>query len=399
MSYRNIPIEAFGEQSIIRITNIKELKHNYHLFRDKLALTNTICAVVMKSSLHGAKMEYAAPALYEEGCRIFFVEDLSEGIKLRKLLPYDDAKIYETGGLLLAEERYFTEHNIIPCLNCLEQVNLWNSWCKNNGKRCAVIHFDTGMNRMGLPEYEANELRERFDEFTNNLEIDFYMSHFYDIKTEDLHNCFSQAEKLNKMIVGLPKRPISFLSTDSAVLLDGHGLNFDIARIGIGIVGGGPTINHIIDPSSKMAVEYYAKLSQIKSVKKGETIGYAGAYVAKRDTKIALAHVGYNDGYLRYLSETDQKPVGAYMAVCGYKAKVVGKVSLGVTTIDVTDIPDDVLENAVCAEVIGPNADARVLAEISGCYEVFGSLGRPNIKTKDYSEEEIEKEYNAVFIN
>ncbi|MDD2268651.1 MAG: alanine racemase [Eubacteriales bacterium] len=389
--YRKIPLKAFGEHSIIKITKTESIRHNYRLFSDMLAKTNTICACVMKSSIHGTDIRASAPVLYDEGCRHYFVEDLSEGIILRKLLPYSDAIIYETGGFLRGEENYFNDYNITPCLNCIEEIKRWNNYCKENGRRNAVIHFDTGMNRMGLPEYEALQLKENFEELTSSFEIEFYMSHFYDIKSDDLSSCFKQARRLEKFLEGLPKRPISFHATDSAVMLRDKGLNYDMARIGIGLVGGGPSINHIIDPTSEMSVEYYAKLSQVKKVKKGDTIGYAGAYTAKRDMKIALAHVGYNDGYLRYLSEMDKKPIGAYMAVCGIKTPVVGKISLGVTTIDVTDVPDELLKDAVCVEVIGPNVDARVLAEISGCYEVFGSLGRPNVKTAEYTEIEIEK--------
>ena len=390
-NYRKIPLEAFGEHPIIKITKTSAIRHNYRLFCDMLAKTNTICACVMKAGIHGTDIRASAPVLYDEGCRHFFVEDLSEGIILRNLLPYQDAKIYETGGLLRGEERYFVDYNIIPCLNCLEEIKRWNNYCDKNGRRSAVIHFDTGMNRMGLPDYEVEQFRADFGKLTSEFDIEFYMSHFYDIKSEDISSCYKQAKILDEYLVGLPKRPISFHATDSAVMLRDKGLNFDIARIGIGLVGGGPSIDRIIDPTSEMSVEYYTKLSQVKRVKKGDTIGYAGAYVAKRDMKIALAHVGYNDGYLRYLSETDKKPMGAYMAVCGYKTPVVAKISLGVTTIDVTDVPEEVLSDAICAEVIGPNVDARVLAEISGCYEVFGSLGRPNVKTAEYTETEIEK--------
>lgn len=120
------------------------------------------------------------------------------------------------------------------------------------------------------------------------------MSHFYDIKGNDPTHCYEQLSVLNDYLNKLPKRPVSFACTDSTILLDNQVFNFDMVRIGIGLVGGAPNKNHPIDATAKTAIEINAKISQIKAVKKGQTIGYGGSYTAKRDMKIALAHIGYN---------------------------------------------------------------------------------------------------------
>jgi alanine racemase len=177
--------------------------------------------------------------------------------------------------------------------------------------------------------------------------------------------------------------------------LDNATFSFDMVRIGIGLVGGAPNKAHPIDPTAKGAIEIYVKISQLKTVGKGQTIGYGGAYTARRDMRIALAHIGYKDGYLRSLSEKDDMPVGAYMWIAGYPAPVVGKISLGMTTIDVTDIPEAVLQKYRYAEVIGPDVDIRELADLTGCYELLASLGRPNTKIADYTPEELESLTNA----
>ena len=71
------------------------------------------------------------------------------------------------------------------------------------------------------------------------------------------------------------------------------------------------------------------------------------------------------------------------MSVAGYRTPIIGKISLDATTIDVTDIPDEVLENASYAEVVGPNVDMKILADKSGCYEIMVALGRENKKMND----------------
>lgn len=388
--FRDIPMSAFGQYPIVRIVDVGAVVHNYQLFRQKVSKTNTICAAVLKANVHGAKMELAAPALYEAGCRHFFIEELCEGIQLRKILPYQDAKIYAMAGLLVGEEAYFVRYRITPCLNCLEQIRRWNEYCKVYGRKSASIHLDTHMNRIGLLDEEVEQLSRDYDEWVSDFDVEFYMSHFYDIKGDDPTHCYEQLAVLQQYLKKLPKRPVSFACTDSTILLDNAAFNFDMVRIGIGLVGGAPNKAHPIDPSAKGAIEIYTKISQIKTVKKGQTIGYGGSYTAKRDMRIALAHIGYKDGYLRSLSEKDGMPVGAYMWIAGYPAYVVGKISLGMTTIDVTDVPDEVLQKYPYAEVIGPNVDIKELADIAGCYELLASLGRLNTKMADYTLEEME---------
>lgn len=108
-------------------------------------------------------------------------------------------------------------------------------------------------------------------------------------------NCLEQIHRWNEWckLYGR-KSAVSFACTDSTILLDNQVFNFDMVRIGIGLVGGAPNKNHPIDATAKTAIEIHAKISQIKAVKKGQTIGYGGSYTAKRDMKIALAHIGYN---------------------------------------------------------------------------------------------------------
>ena len=73
------------------------------------------------------------------------------------------------------------------------------------------------------------------------------------------------------------------------------------------------------------------------------------------------------------------------MYINGYRTPVIGKISLDATTIDVTDVPDNVIEDAKYAEVVGPNVDLKVLADKSGCYEILVALGRENNKINDYT--------------
>ena len=389
-TFREIPDNAFGAKPIVRIRDIDAVVHNYKIFKQKSDLTNTICGAVLKADVHGLQMKDVAPALYAVGARYLFVEELCEGIELREILPYQDVKIFAMAGLLHGEEKYFRDLNITPCINCLEQLERWNNYCGSEGKSSCVIHLDTHMNRLGLLDDEVNILSRDFKVLTSDTYVDFYMSHFYDIKGDDHTSCYKQFEVLNEYLKKLPGLPVSFACTDSIILLDNRVFNLDIIRPGIGLVGGAPNAENPVSPDAKHTIEIYAKISQIKKVKKGETVGYGGSYTTKRDTKLALVHIGYKDGYLRSLSELDSIPKGVYMYMDQYKLPIIGKISLGITTVDVTDVPESVLEKYKYVEVLGPNVDIKFLADKAGCYEILAALGRQNMKMADYTLEKYE---------
>jgi alanine racemase len=398
-AFRQIPDAAFGSKPVVRIRDIDAVVHNYRLFKKRADRTGSVCAAVVKAEAHGLQMKDVAPALFDEGVRYFFVEELCEGMKLREILPQEDAKIFAMAGLLHGEEAYFRDYAVTPCVNCLEQLVRWNGYCGANGgdrrggNASVVIHLDTHMNRLGLLDDEVELLGRTFEALTQNLDVMFYMSHFYDIKGNDHTNCCRQYDVLKRYLSLLPERPVSFACTDSVILLDNTVFNMDIIRPGIGLVGGAPNAASPVSPDARHTIEIYAKISQIKNVKKGETIGYGGAYTTKRDTKLALVHIGYKDGYLRALSETDAAPKGVYMYIGGYKVPLIGKISLGMTTVDVTDVPEDILERYKYAEVVGPNVDIKFLADKVGCYEILAALGRPNEKFADYTM----GEYQSIF--
>lgn len=393
MNFRKIPDEAFGSHAIVRIRDINAVVHNYRLFKAKADQTGSVCAAVLKGDVHGLQMKDVAPALYKDGVRYFFIEEVSEGIELRAILPDPSARIYAMAGLLNKEETYFREFDITPCINSLEQLERWNKYWYRHGTGNAVIHLDTHMNRLGLLDEDVELLSRNYAQLTSNLKIEFFMSHFFDIKGTDPANCFRQLAVLKEYQAKLPLLPVSFACTDSVILLDNTIFNFQMIRPGIGLVGGAPNASHPISPDAKHVLEVYAKISQIKAVKKGQTIGYGGSYTATRDIKLALVHIGYKDGYLRSLSETDKDPKGVFMYLAGYKIPVIGKISFGASTVDVTDVPEEVLNNNHYAEVVGPNVDIKLLADIGGCYEILAALGRPNKKVADFTLEEFEKKF------
>jgi len=391
--FREIPIEAFGFHSIVRLRDIDAVVNNYMILRALAEETGASCGVVLKGDVHGVGMKDVAPALYTNGARLFFIEDLVEGIELRKILPKKDIRIYVMAGLLYGEEEYFEKYSLIPCLNSINQIGRWNSYCYEKNYS-AVIHLDTYMNRIGLLDDDVKLLSDNWNELTSNISIDFYMSHLSDIKKNNAESSNKQLSIFKSYLKILPPAPASLSCTDGMASLNKKDFNLDIVRPGIGLVGGGPNVSTPISSEAMHAMEVYAKISQVKKVKKGAKIGYGGKYTATTDMRIALVHIGYKDGYLSSLSEVDDLKKGAYMYLKGYRLPVVGRISLGVTTVDVTHVPEEVLDQYKYVEVLGPNVDVKFLADLVGCYEVLMALGRNNIKVADYTLREFVELYD-----
>ncbi|MGH6981689.1 MAG: alanine racemase, partial [Stellaceae bacterium] len=113
-------------------------------------------AAVVKADAYGVGMAQVAPRLWRAGCRLFFVADAGEGLALRRLLP--EARIAILNGFERAAAREFARGRLIPVLNHLGQVA---DWRKAGRGAPAILHFDTGMSRLGLPPAETAQLVRR----------------------------------------------------------------------------------------------------------------------------------------------------------------------------------------------------------------------------------------------
>ena len=120
-----------------------------------------------------------------------------------------------------------------------------------------------------------------------------------------------------------------------------------------------------------------ARVAQVRTVPRGETVGYDGAWTAKRATRIAVAAVGYADGYLRAASASDEAP-GGEAIVAGKRCPFAGRVSMDLIAIDVTELPEGAVRRGDFATLIGDEITVDAVASAAGTigYEVLTGLGR-----------------------
>ncbi|MDE3061041.1 MAG: alanine racemase, partial [Pseudomonadota bacterium] len=128
--------------------SLPALRANYQLLKEKHAAHNI--AAVVKANAYGLGVEGVSRALWEEGCRQFFVATLEEGIGLRAILPEAEIAIFQ--GLLAGEEKEFQQHRLVPVLNDAGQVERFAQGSGIRDQGSVIIHIDTGMTRLGLSE-------------------------------------------------------------------------------------------------------------------------------------------------------------------------------------------------------------------------------------------------------
>ncbi len=334
---------------------------NYRLLADRSAPARTAAAV--KAEAYGLGLAPVARTLWSTGCRTFFVATVDEGVALRAIL--DEAEICVLNGLIAGPAALFRDHDLIPVLNDLGQIEGWRQFCREAGPLPAAVHVDTGMCRLGLPPDEFDILAaepERLD----GVECRYLMSHL--ACGEELANPMNAAQRdaFDASVVCLPG-PVASLANSAGIFL-GPGWHFGMTRPGAALYGLAPqkARRNPMNP----VVRLEAKILQIRDVDTPQTVGYGATHRVTGRTRIATVGVGYADGYLRSLSGRGAAWIGE-LAV-----PVIGRVSMDLITLDITRVPE--ARPGTMVELIGPHHDVDALAGDAGTigYEILTSLGR-----------------------
>lgn len=349
---------------LVLIIDLDAVAHNYRTICSQLK-KGTLCAAVVKANAYGMGVKEVSLRLYQEGCRHFFVAHLSEAIELKSFVE-PDASIYILNGLRRGDEEVYAHYNLIPVLGDPLQIHLWNTFCQNKGKSLkAVLHFDTGFTRTGLSEAAAEALGLLQ---VSHMEIVCIMSHL--ACTYQATHPMNETQRIifHEITKRFPFALASF-STSGALTLN-HSYHFDMVRAGLLLTGCRSAIPHG-EYTLKTAIKAYAQVLQINDIPQGASIGYDATFIAQRASRIATIGVGYADGYLRSLSNRGE----VYFE--GYKLPVVGRVSMDLTTIDITDLPPNKLGLWNWVELFGDNLWSNKVAEKAGTIsqEFFTGLG------------------------
>jgi alanine racemase len=345
--------------------DLAALKANYLLLARKAKTADT--AVAIKGDAYGLGVKPVAKTFWAAGCRSFYVARPEEGAALRSILPKANITILD--GLYEGHAAFYRKHKLIPALTTLSQIN---DWARNGkGEPCA-LHVDTGINRAGLqpPEWLAYTGN---DKLLRKLNIRMLMSHLAcgDDNTSAMNH--QQLDRFTSIHAGVPHLKASLANSPGIFL--GKAYHFDEVRPGVALYGGNPTPYQ--ENPMKPVVTLEARILQVRNVQPGETVGYSATWQATRPTKIAIIAAGYADGIARKLSS--HQPGGpAQVAIANQRCPIVGRVSMDMMTIDVTEVPDRKLAKVTHAELFGKHITVDEAANWAGTisYELLTHLGK-----------------------
>lgn len=301
------------------VIDVSNIVHNYDCVKSLLT-SKTDIACVLKANAYGLGSAKIGEILYGNGCRNFFVATPGEGIEIRSVIG-EDANVYILCGLLYGAEDVYVNHNLTPVLNTIDEIKLWHNFKKN--KEC-VLQVDTGMSRNGISVAELCS----FTDFIKDLNVSCVISHLA-CDGDKNNNKNNEQLRIFKNVKDILGNDIRYsLAASSGVFL-GPEYHFDMVRIGAALYGFvGKTVG------LKDVVKVYARILQIRTINKGDTIGYDATFTAEHDMVVATIGIGYADGLTKQFANK-------YRFYCrGCECYFVGKISMDYGVIDISNIPD-----------------------------------------------------------
>lgn len=357
--------------------NLDAITHNLNFYRSLLK-PGTKIMVVVKALAYGAGSAEIGKMLEFHKVDYLAVAYADEGIALRKSgisLPIMVMNASEDDIFNLMQ------YDLEPEIYSLEQLRQFHHEYVLAGKvLSAHIILNTGMNRLGFNAEELDELT-LFVKNARQLEVKSTFTHLA-ASEEERHEAFTQsqvaqfrdgAEKLESVLGYKPIRHI----LNSGGIVRHNDFQEDMVRLGIGLHG--VEVSMIHDKQLQHPATLKTVVSQVRRVKKGETIGYGRKGQADKDMRVATIAIGYADGYLRYFGNGK-----AYVSINGQQAPTIGNICMDMSMIDVTDINASVGDEVI---VFGKDPSISQLAEWAQTipYEILTNVsGR--VKRVFYSE-------------
>jgi len=325
---------------------------------------------VVKADAYGLGLIPVAQALKAAGCATFYVAHLDEGLALRAAIPAP-TRIAVMHGPNPGTEKDFAAANLIPVLSTPEQIDRWRRYASAADVLSeSIVQVDTGMKRLGLTETEFAARVSDPDGFVG-LHPLALMSH---LACADQPAHPMNREQLTRFVAQLATFRGRFpdakatLANSSGVFL-GADFLFDFARPGVALYGVNPTPT-TLNPMLPV-VRLAAKILQVHRVDRAGRVGYGASIPVPDGAKLATVSMGYADGYLRSLSTAG----GATLD--GHKVSVIGRVSMDLTTFDVSNVPESALIPGAMIDVIGTGHTVDDVAREANTigYEILTSLG------------------------
>ncbi len=338
--------------------NLNALAENFRLIRERVGQDVKIMSVV-KANAYGHGAVECARRLEQEGTDWFGVALPEEAIELREAGITNP--ILTLGGFWHGQEEAILFHRLTPVIFRIDMLEALDRLAKDKRTTADVhIKIDTGMGRFGVRYDAVGDFINAISQF-KNIRVDGLMTHFASADEPQSDNfTFDQISKFRMAVRAFQENGYAptFIDLANSAGIVGHGASHkNLVRAG-GILYG--LWRDILPPQItpipfQPVMSLYSRITLLKRVPKGETLGYGRTFKTERDSLIGTISIGYHDGYLRGLSNKGR------VVVNGKFAPVVGRVSMDATIIDVTDIEGVRIDDSVM--LLGNENSLSITAE------------------------------------
>ena len=351
--------------------DLNALAHNYHVIRAQVGPDVKIMAAV-KANAYGHGAVECARRLETEGVDWFGVALPEEGIELRQ--AGISRPVLCLGGFWPGQETACLKYQLTPVVDRRDETERFDRAARDAGLKANVhLKIDTGMGRLGVRAENVAEFCRGLGHLAN-LKVEGLMTHLA-VADDDSQEAFTatQLERFEECVRVCRQHGIAPTYVHAA----NSAATFALPKgVGNMVRPGGSLYGFVRDvfpagidrPRLKPMMSLYSRMTLLKRVPTGEKLGYGGTFETKRESLIGILPIGYDDGYRRALSNAGR------VIIRGAFAPVVGRVSMDLTLIDVTDVPGVLIDDYVTllGSAGGLSITAEDLGELAGTisYEI-----------------------------
>ena len=359
--------EITGQRPTWAEIDLDALAHNLGVIRNQVGPETKIMAAV-KANAYGHGAPECARRLEAEGVDWFGVALPEEGIEVRK--SGISRPILCLGGFWRGQESACLQYQLTPVVDRLDETEALDRAAHDAGIKANVhLKIDTGMGRLGVRSEKISQFCEGLQRLAN-IRVDGLMTHLAAADDQALYefttNQLRRFEEGVRVCRDHGIDPVYVHAANSAA-------TFAFSQgVGNMVRPGGSLYGFVRDvfpanierPALKPVMSVHSRITLLKRVGPGEKLGYGCTFETKRESLIGTIPIGYDDGYRRLLSNRGQ------MIVRGHFAPVVGRISMDMTLIDVTDVPNVTIDDYVT--LLGSEGEVQITAEDLG--ELAGTI-------------------------
>ena len=363
--------------------SLRTLRENYRIIRDYVGQGVTVCAVV-KAYAYGHGAVECAKALQDEGATWLGVTSLDEAIPLRE--EGIESRILLMTGFWRGEEEEIVRLSLTPTLWEVGHVELLEKAAVRVGVGQHPVHLkiDTGMGRLGATVEELPLVLQALRS-ASHLKLEGAATHLASSEVLDAPSVAEQLknfEAARRMLREFGFNPVHVHAANTSAVISHHESWNTMVRPGLALYGyhlpferaGRIVSGRGLKLPVKPVLTWKTRIFSLRDMKAGQALGYGGTYVTKAPSRIAVLPVGYADGLNRGLS------AGGRVIVRESYAPIVGRISMDLTLVDVTGIPDIEVgdEVVLLGSSDGLNVDAREHAELANTipYEILCAISK-----------------------